>query len=123
VLDAANPPPVMRARVTCEVDPDTDRVIIRDSLDAMFAEVAAYVPGYRLSAAPRLARGRVSVALEVEGAGDFLERYSGNLDIITAAAARVGDRIAQQIRGEMKHVRCRAATDPEPADAPASSSR
>jgi acetaldehyde dehydrogenase len=67
----------------------------------MIGDVAAYVPGYRLALEPRLDRGRVTVLLEIEGAGDFLERFSGNLDIITAAAARVGDRIAQQMHGQV----------------------
>jgi acetaldehyde dehydrogenase len=67
------------------------------SVRAMVAHVAAY----RLKAEPQCDGGRVMVLLEIEGAGDFLERYSGNLDIMTAAAARVGDQLAQHIRSEV----------------------
>ncbi len=65
-------------------------------------EVQEYVPGYRLRLAPQVernvtpdGRGRVAIFIEVEGAGDFLPPYAGNLDIMTAAAARVGNEIAR----------------------------
>lgn len=101
ILDSADPPSLMRNTVICEVDPDADCDAIVASVRAMVAHVAAYVPGYRLKAEPQCDGGRVMVLLEIEGAGDFLERYSGNLDIMTAAAARVGDQLAQHIRSEV----------------------
>jgi acetaldehyde dehydrogenase len=97
VLDPADPPRPMRATVICDVDPGADRDAMRQSLREIIGDVAAYVPGYRLALEPRFDRGRVTVVLEVEGAGDFLERFSGNLDIITASAARAGDQIAAHI--------------------------
>jgi acetaldehyde dehydrogenase len=45
-------------------------------------------------------RARVAVFVEVEGAGDFLPPYSGNLDIMTAAATRVGEGFAKPILAE-----------------------
>ena len=93
-LDRADPPRPMRATVICDVDRAAEHDAIRESLREIVADVAAYVPGYQVGEA-QFDHGRVTVLLEVEGAGDFLERYSGNLDIITAAAARVGDQIAQ----------------------------
>ena len=101
ILNPADPPPLMRDTVICEVDADSDRDAIAESVREMVAEVAAYVPGYRLKAEPQFDGARVMVLLEIEGAGDFLERYSGNLDIITAAAARVGEQLAQHIRSEV----------------------
>ena len=101
ILDSADPPSLMRNTVICEVDPDADCDAIVASVRAMVAHVAACVPGYRLKAEPQCDGGRVMVLLEIEGAGDFLERYSGNLDIMTAAAARVGDQLAQHIRSEV----------------------
>ena len=66
-------------------------------MDIVAPDVARYVPGYRLKAPPQFEPDRVTVLLEVEGAGDFLEPYSGNLDIMTSAAARVGDAVAQRL--------------------------
>ncbi len=75
----------------------------------MAEEVRAYVPGYRLRSAPQFddgvdlpgpvggVGGRVTVFLEVEGAGSYLPKYSGNLDIMTAAATKVGEEIATSL--------------------------
>jgi acetaldehyde dehydrogenase len=71
----------------------------------MAADVAQYVPGYRLKQPPVIEEGpfntpggvvphRVVILLEVEGAGDFLPTFAGNLDIMTAAAVRVGEAVA-----------------------------
>jgi acetaldehyde dehydrogenase len=95
VLNPAEPPLLMRDTVICEIDHGADHAAIERSIREIVAEVAKYVPGYRLKAPPQFDEGRVTVLLEVEGAGDFLETYSGNLDIMTSAAARVGGRLAQ----------------------------
>jgi acetaldehyde dehydrogenase len=97
VLNPADPPLLMRDTVMCEVAGDADRGAIAGSIREMAAEVGAYVPGYRLTAEPQFDGDVVTILLEVEGAGDFLDPYSGNLDIMTAAAARVGDEIARSL--------------------------
>jgi acetaldehyde dehydrogenase len=97
VLNPAEPPLLMRDTVICELAPGYDPAAVIDSVQRMAEEVARYVPGYRLKAPPQFDGGRVTILLEVEGAGDFLERYSGNLDIMTAAATRVGERIAESL--------------------------
>jgi acetaldehyde dehydrogenase len=61
------------------------------AVERSVAAVAAYVPGYRLTARPALHDDVVTVLLEVEGAGDHLPRYAGNLDIMTSAAVRVAE--------------------------------
>ena len=85
----------MRDTVICAIGPDADRDAIADSIAEMVAAVAAYVPGYRLRVPPQFAPDRVTVFLEVEGRGDFLPAYAGNLDIMTAAAVRVGEELAR----------------------------
>ena len=115
ILNPAEPPLIMRDTVLCLVDaPDpTSHDAIRESVDAMVADVASYVPGYRLKQdvqiveipddqpvhtliaddAPRPTH-QVSVFLEVEGAAHYLPAYAGNLDIMTSAALQVAERIA-----------------------------
>ena len=78
--------------------PDEDA--IRASVEAMIEEVKTYVPGYLLKNGPIFeplsdGRWRISTFLEVQGLGDYLPTYAGNLDIMTAAALRCGELIAQ----------------------------
>jgi acetaldehyde dehydrogenase len=103
ILNPAEPPMIMRDTIYCAVPPEADRDAILASVTAMEKAVQEYVPGYRLLQEPQLdepspatqGRLKVSVFVEVEGAGDYLPPYAGNLDIMTAAAARVGDTIAR----------------------------
>jgi acetaldehyde dehydrogenase len=95
ILNPAEPPLLMRDTIICSLPPDADRDAICASIDAMVTDVAAYVPGYRLRVPPQFSRDRVSIFLEVEGRGDFLPPYAGNLDIMTAAAVRVGEELAR----------------------------
>ncbi|MCW2670421.1 MAG: hypothetical protein JWO27_2318 [Frankiales bacterium] len=102
ILNPAEPPPLMRNTVFCSIPEDADRDAIAASITKRVDEVAQYVPGYRMRGAPQFddpsdvmgGMARVAVFLEVEGAGDFFPPYAGNLDIMTAAAARVGDALA-----------------------------
>ena len=108
ILNPAEPPMLMRDTVFCSIAPDADRDAVSESIRRMVDDVAAYVPGYRLRAEPQFDEAtpmskdwaRVAVFLEVEGAGDFLPSYAGNLDIMTAAAARVGEVFAAQVLAE-----------------------
>jgi acetaldehyde dehydrogenase len=105
ILNPAEPPMIMRDTVFCAVPAEADHDAIVDSVQEMAADVAAYVPGYRLLQEPQVdppsadTRGmtKVSIFLEVAGAGDYLPRYAGNLDIMTASATRVGERIAASL--------------------------
>jgi acetaldehyde dehydrogenase len=94
ILNPAEPPLLMRDTVICSLPPDVDRDAITASVQEMVTEVARYVPGYRLTVPPQFIDDRVSIFLEVEGRGDFLPPYAGNLDIMTAAAVRVGEQLA-----------------------------
>ena len=111
ILNPAEPPLIMRDTVYCLCE-DTDRDAIRQSVEDMVAEVQGYVPGYRLKQAvqfesigdnhplhiPEMNGDftglKVSVFLEVEGAGHYLPAYSGNLDIMTSAALKTAEKIA-----------------------------
>ncbi|MCL2726124.1 MAG: acetaldehyde dehydrogenase (acetylating) [Polyangiaceae bacterium] len=97
IINPAEPPLIMRDTVHCLVDGKPDEAAITQSIQAMMAEVRKYVPGYRLVNGPVFDGNRVSVFLEVEGLGDYLPKYAGNLDIMTAAAARTAEMFAEEI--------------------------
>jgi acetaldehyde dehydrogenase len=99
ILNPADPPIMMRNTIFCAIGPDADEDAIASSIRAMVAEVQRYVPGYRLKTNPVFGEGRVAVFVEVEGAGDYLATYAGNLDIMTAAAVRVGEALARVAPG------------------------
>jgi acetaldehyde dehydrogenase len=110
VLNPADPPIIMRNTVFCLVE-SGDETAIRRSVEQMAADVRVYVPGYRLKQAVQFEEittsrpvridgsvvtsgVKVSVFLEIEGAGHYLPKYAGNLDIMTSAALRTGERLA-----------------------------
>ncbi|WP_068268818.1 acetaldehyde dehydrogenase (acetylating) [Aldersonia kunmingensis] len=103
ILNPAEPPMFMRDTVFCAIPEDADRHEIATSIQQVADYIADYVPGYRLTAEPQFddptpfsgGMARVAIFLEVEGAGDFLPPYSGNLDIMTATAAKVGEEFAK----------------------------
>lgn len=115
VLNPAEPPLIMRDTVYCLTD-DADQDAITASVEAMVAEVNRYVPGYRMKQAVQFERIgdnqplripemdgeftglKVTVFLEVEGAGHYLPAYSGNLDIMTSAALQTAEKIALRRR-------------------------
>ena len=98
----AEPPLVMRDTIYCSLPAGGDEAKVAQSIQDMVDEVQTYVPGYRLRGEPQFDRledgtGRVATFIEVEGAGDYLPPYSGNLDIMTAAATKVGDEMAREL--------------------------
>jgi acetaldehyde/propanal dehydrogenase len=99
ILNPAEPPLIMRDTVHCLTEDAPEQAAIRASIEAMIAEVQKYVPGYTLKNGPVFDGKRVSTYLEVAGLGDYLPRYAGNLDIMTAAALRTGELIAEEMAG------------------------
>jgi acetaldehyde/propanal dehydrogenase len=97
VLNPAEPPLIMRDTIHCLTETDPDVEAITASVHAMIDEVRQYVPGYTLKNGPVFDGRRVTVIMEVEGLGDYLPKYAGNLDIMTAAAARTAELFAQQM--------------------------
>jgi acetaldehyde dehydrogenase len=98
ILNPAEPPLIMHDTVFCSLGQNADRDAIVSSVRAMEAEVQAYVPGYRLLRDPQFDDEKVAIFVEVTGAGDFLPAYAGNLDIMTAAAAKVGEELALSLK-------------------------
>ena len=97
IINPAEPPMMMRDTVHCLTETEPDQAAITQSIHDMIAQVQKYVPGYRLVNGPVFDGNRVSVFLEVEGLGDYLPKYAGNLDIMTAAAARTAEMFAEEI--------------------------
>ena len=103
VLNPVKPPMIMRDTVFCAIPADADTGAITAAIDKRVAEVRQYVPGYALRAEPQYdepregwnGHARVAVFLEVRGNGDHLPPWAGNLDIMTAAAARTGEQLAR----------------------------
>ncbi len=114
ILNPAEPPLIMRDTVYCLCD-EADQDAISKSVEDMVAEVQTYVPGYRLKQAvqfehigsnrplhiPEMGGDytglKVTVFLEVEGAAHYLPAYAGNLDIMTSAALKTAEKIAQRM--------------------------
>ncbi|MEU6730868.1 acetaldehyde dehydrogenase (acetylating) [Nonomuraea wenchangensis] len=104
ILNPVDPPMITRDTVFCAIPPDADTEAVAASVHRMVARVAAYVPGYTLRAEPQFDEpreawngwARVAVFLEVRGNGDHLPPWAGNLDIMTAAAAQVGEQLARE---------------------------
>lgn len=97
ILNPAEPPLIMRDTVHCLTRDEPDQQSIRASIEAMVAEVQKYVPGYAVKNGPVFEGKRVSIYLEVAGLGDYLPRYAGNLDIMTAAGLRTAEMLAQEV--------------------------
>lgn len=97
IINPAEPPLIMRDTVHCLTEEAPKAQEIMESVHDMIKEVQKYVPGYRLVNGPVIDGNRVSVFLEVKGLGDFLPTYAGNLDIMTAAAARTAEMFAEEL--------------------------
>jgi acetaldehyde dehydrogenase (acetylating) len=96
VLNPAEPPIMMRDTVYALVEEGKmDEAKIRESILEMEKTVQSYVPGYHLRTEPLFDGNKVTVFIEIEGAGDYLPKYSGNLDIMTSAAVRVAEEFAK----------------------------
>ena len=98
VLNPADPPIHMTDTVMIRVgDTSVPFETIRDSILNIVSEVQRYVPGYRLRVPPQMDGDKVSVVVQVQGQGDFLPTFAGNLDIINAAAIATAERIARNL--------------------------
>ncbi|ATE60366.1 acetaldehyde dehydrogenase (acetylating) [Thauera sinica] len=97
IINPAEPPLIMRNTIYCLTEDEPDHARITESILKMIGEVQKYVPGYRLVNGPIYEGNKVSVFMEVAGLGDYLPKYAGNLDIMTAAATRTAEMFAEEI--------------------------
>ncbi|WP_299182929.1 acetaldehyde dehydrogenase (acetylating) [uncultured Neptuniibacter sp.] len=102
IVNPAEPPLMMRDTIHCLTKETPDQDAITESVKNMVKEVQKYVPGYKLVNGPIFDGNKVSVFMEVEGLGDFLPKYAGNLDIMTAAGLRTAEMFAEEAhKGEI----------------------
>ncbi|QBD76676.1 acetaldehyde dehydrogenase (acetylating) [Ktedonosporobacter rubrisoli] len=112
ILNPADPPIMMRNTVYAIPEGDFAEDTAIEAVEQMVARVQTYVPGYHLKNRPVVdtldtpwgRRQVLTMLLEVEGAGDYLPRHAGNLDIMTASARRVGEMFAQRLLGMQQEV-------------------
>jgi acetaldehyde/propanal dehydrogenase len=97
IINPAEPPLMMRDTIHCLTDGEPDQDGITRSVHAMIREVQRYVPGYTLKNGPVFDGRRVSIYVEIQGLGDYLPKYAGNLDIMTAAAVRTAELFAERM--------------------------
>lgn len=97
IINPADPPIIMRDTIHCLTAEPPRRAEIEQSVHDMIREVQRYVPGYRLVNGPVFDGDRVSIFVEVAGLGDYLPKYAGNLDIMTAAATRTAEMFAEDM--------------------------
>ncbi|MCF8567353.1 acetaldehyde dehydrogenase (acetylating) [Alicyclobacillus tolerans] len=97
ILNPAEPPILMRDTIYCQIENGTQQTFrqVEKSIHQMVEHMKTFVPGYRLNRDPIFKDDLVSISIEVEGLGDYLPVYAGNLDIMTSAAARTGDELVR----------------------------
>lgn len=100
VINPAEPPIMMRDTIHCLTSGEPNQEKITESVLEMVKAVQQYVPGYRLKNGPVFDGRRVSIFMEVEGAGDFLPGYAGNLDIMTSAALQTAELFAETMQAQ-----------------------
>lgn len=99
ILNPAEPPLMMRDTIHCLTAEEPDETAIRKSIHEMVVKMQKIIPGYTLKNGPVFDGRKISIWLEIEGLGDYLPKYAGNLDIITAASVNIAEQMAEEIQG------------------------
>lgn len=102
VLNPAEPPIYMRNTIYTKVK-NADIVVIKDAVHCMVNKIKDYVPGYSLLLEPIIQDDIITTMIQVEGLGDYLPVYSGNLDIINAAAVNIAEAYAKKLMGGVEY--------------------
>lgn len=95
ILNPAEPPITMHNTIYALID-HPDMEALQKKVRQAEAKIRKYVPGYKIVMEPVFENGRVTVSLQVTGLGDFLPKYSGNLDIINCAAIEIAENYARR---------------------------
>lgn len=95
ILNPAQPPIDMQTTIFAKVD-NPDIELLRENVETMVKKIQAYVPGYRLLIPPLIESDRIVIMVKIQGLGDYLPKYAGNMDIINCAAIAMAECYAQQ---------------------------
>lgn len=106
IINPAEPPLIMRDTIHCLTEDAPQQARIEQSVHEMIRDVQKYVPGYRLVNGPVFDGKRVTLFVEVAGLGDYLPRYAGNLDIMTASATRTAEMFAEELSAGHLKLEC-----------------
>ena len=86
VVNPAEPPVSMKTSISIMCNKVSDYVISKLS-DEIEEQMKTYIPGFDILVKPQwIDTNRLMTTIRVEGAGDYLPKYAGNLDIINSAA-------------------------------------
>lgn len=96
ILNPAEPPIMMRNTIHALIEKYDDETYenIEKAVKETEKKIQQYVPGYKLNSDIYFNKNRVTLSIQVTGLGDYLPTYAGNLDIMTAAAIKVGEEFA-----------------------------
>jgi acetaldehyde dehydrogenase len=97
ILNPAEPSIMMRNTIYTIVEGEYREDDIRESINKMVEKIKEYVPGYKVHLGPLFEGNKITTMVEVEGAGDYLPKYAGNLDIETSAAVAIGEKVAKSL--------------------------
>ena len=95
ILNPAEPPIIMHNTIFAQIK-NPNLKLLKSSINSVVNKIRQYVPGYRLTLGPIFENGRITIMNEVEGSGDYLPKYAGNLDIINCAAITVAEEYAKR---------------------------
>lgn len=95
ILNPAQPCIDMQTTIFAKVERPNMEGLGRAAAE-MVKRIQPYVPDYQLLVPPVLEGGRIVITVKVQGLGDYLPRYAGNLDIINCAAIATAEAYARE---------------------------
>lgn len=95
ILNPAEPPIIMHNTIYAKIKKPKMKLLEMRILSVV-KKIRTYVPGYRITLGPIFENGKVTIMNEVEGSGDYLPKYAGNLDIINCAAIAIAEEYAKR---------------------------